>query len=236
MDAKSTTAPDSAGEHQDTRPRRVAIVDDDPVVRAHFRDIVTRCSGLTVGGEAGSVLEAMSLIETDPDLFLLDLGLPDGSGLDVIAPIRARTNARVLVVTTFGDRETVVQALQAGADGYLLKDSEAAVILAGIEATLAGGAPISPAAAVYLLDLFRGGARDHVDDAPEQSSQSSLTPRELDLLKLFATGASYKEAARALEISPLTVGNYVKSIYRKLAVNSRGEAVYEAISGGHIKL
>lgn len=214
-------------------PRRIAIVDDDPVVRAHLRDIVTRCSSLIAAGEAGSVAEAMSLIATDPDLFLLDLGLPDGSGLDVIPAIRARSKARVLVVTTFGDRATVVQALKAGADGYLLKDSEAGVILAGIEATLAGGAPISPAAAVYLIDMFRASA---VEIADAGQDQASLTPRELELLKLFATGASYKEAARTLDISPLTVGNYVKSIYRKLAVHSRGEAVYEAISGGHIRL
>lgn len=227
------TASEHQTEEQGVRPRRIAIVDDDPVVRAHFRDIVARCSTLVVAGEAGSVLEAMSLIETDPDLYLLDLGLPDGSGLDVVPTIRTRSKARVLVVTTFGDRETVVRALQAGADGYLLKDSEAGVILAGIEATLAGGAPISPAAAVYLLDVFRVSADDRVGVVPDQPS---LTPRELELLKLFATGASYKEAARALEISPLTVGNYVKSIYRKLAVNSRGEAVYEAIAGGHIKI
>jgi DNA-binding NarL/FixJ family response regulator len=136
------------------------------------------------------------------------------------------------MVTTFGDRETVVAALRAGADGYLLKDSNAATILAGIEATLAGGAPVSPAAAVYLLDSLR---------APEAAPQPAeggvfLTPREIELLKLFAKGASYKEAARSLEISPLTVGNHVKSIYRKLAVNSRGEAVYSAMRSGQLKV
>jgi DNA-binding NarL/FixJ family response regulator len=107
------------------------------------------------------------------------------------------------------------------------------VILSGIEATLAGGAPISPAAAVYLLETLRGPTQDSlVSDA----TPSVLTPRERELLKLFAKGTSYKEAARMLEISPLTVGNFVKSIYRKLAVNSRGEAVYRAVSAGHIKL
>jgi len=214
-------------------PHRVVIVDDDPVVRAHFRDIVGAQPSLILAGEADGLAGAAALLEGDPDIFLLDLGLPDGSGLDLIPVIREKTRARVLVITSFGDRETVVQTLQAGADGYLLKDSDPGVILAGIEATLDGGAPISPAAAVYLLDTLRApapGAPDLAPDAPV------LTPRESELLKLFAKGASYKEAARILEISPLTVGNFVKSIYRKLAVNSRGEAVYQAVAAGHIKL
>lgn len=212
---------------------RVVIVDDDPIVRAHFRDIVSTQSSMVVTGEADCLATAIHLIDREPRLFLLDLGLPDGSGLDLIPIIRARSNARVLIVTSFGDRETVVQALQAGADGYLLKDSDAGVILAGIEATMAGGAPISPAAAVYLLETLRAPATS-VGDAAKESS--ILTPREQQLLKLFAKGTSYKEAARILDISPLTVGNFVKSIYRKLAVNSRGEAVYQAVTAGHIKL
>lgn len=212
---------------------RVAIVDDDPVVRAHFRDIIATQPTLALAGEADCLSAAMPLLETSPDIFLLDLGLPDGSGLDLVPVIRAKTKAHVLIVTSFGDRETVVQALQAGADGYLLKDSDAGVILSGIEATLAGGAPISPAAAVYLLDTLRHPPQDAAKPAADASI---LTPRESELLKLFAKGASYKEAARALDISPLTVGNFVKSIYRKLAVNSRGEAVYQAVAAGHIKL
>lgn len=212
---------------------RVVIVDDDPVVRAHFRDIVGKQPALTLAGEADCLAGAMGLLAVDPDIFLLDLGLPDGSGLDLIPVIRASCEARVLVVTSFGDRETVVRALRAGADGYLLKDSDSNVILSGIEATLVGGAPISPAAAVYLLDTLRAPAQGAT---ASDLDTSLLTPRESELLKLFAKGASYKEAARVLEISPLTVGNFVKSIYRKLAVNSRGEAVYQAVAAGHIKL
>lgn len=223
---------DNSASSADERKQRVVIVDDDHVVRTHFREIIARQPTLSVAGEADCIASAMALIEESPHLFLLDLGLPDGSGLDLIPIIRTRCKAHVLVVTSFGDRETVVRALQAGADGYLLKDSDAAVILAGIDATLSGGAPISPAAAVYLLETFR--APSHIEKAASESQV--LTPREIELLKLFARGASYKEAARDLEISPLTVGNFVKSIYRKLAVNSRGEAVYQAVAAGHIKL
>ena len=213
-------------------PSRIMIVDDDPIVSAHFNDIVRSSPNLEVAGIASSLAAARQQISCKPHLTLLDVGLPDGSGLTIIPELKASHATLVLMVTTFGDRETVVAALRAGADGYLLKDSNAATILAGIEATLAGGAPVSPAAAVYLLDSLR---------APEAAPQPAeggvfLTPREIELLKLFAKGASYKEAARTLETSPLTVGNHVKSIYRKLAVNSRGEAVYSAMRSGQLKV
>jgi DNA-binding NarL/FixJ family response regulator len=165
------------------------------------------------------------LIALQPDLFLVDVGLPDGSGLDLIADVKAGSPAKALVLTMFGDRDTVVAAVQAGADGYLLKDSSDAVICDGIAVTLQGGAPLSAAAAVFLLDRLR---RDPVAPPAASARADDLTEREIELLRLFARGLSYKETARELDISPLTVGNYVKSIYRKLAVNSRGAAVYAA--------
>lgn len=208
------------------------MVEDDPVVREHFIEIISRASNLDLVGVAPSLGKAADLIAKNPDLFLVDIGLPDGSGLDFIPKIKAGCDAKALVVTSFGDRETVVSAVRAGADGYLLKDSSAAVILDGIEVTLEGGAPISSAAAVYLLDRLRNAPEIEVA-APENSG---LTPREVELLELFAKGESYKDAARTLGISPLTVGNHVKSIYRKLAVHSRGEAVYEAIKTGQLSI
>ncbi len=215
-------------------PSRIMIVDDDPVVSNHFCEIVRLCARLELVAVAGSLSCARAELSKAPDLVLLDIGLPDGSGLSIIADIKSRPNVCVLVVTTFGDRETVVAALRAGADGYLLKDSNAATVLAGIEATLAGGSPISPAAAVYLLESLRGPAPAEPDAI--RPGTSFLTAREIDLLKLFARGASYKEAAKTLDISPFTVGNHVKSIYRKLAVNSRGEAVYSAMKSGQLKV
>jgi DNA-binding NarL/FixJ family response regulator len=211
---------------------RIAIVDDDPIVRDYLIEIVTGASELDVAGVAGSLGKARGLIELSPDLFLVDVGLPDGSGLDFVPEAKASGSIKVLVLTSFGDRETVVTAIRAGADGYLLKDSSAAVILDGIRATLAGGAPVSSAAAVYMLEQLRGtslvAAADDLD--------CGLTTREVELLEVFAKGASYKEAARILGISPFTIGNHVKSIYRKLAVHSRGKAVYEAVKTGQLKL
>lgn len=212
--------------------RSIAILEDDPNVARHFREIIETAADLSLCGMAGSLAEARELLSLTPDLFLTDIGLPDGSGLNFIPDIKARLpDCRILVITAFGDRDTVVTALNAGADGYLLKDSSTAVILDGIQATLDGGAPISPSAAVYLLERLRAP-----EAAPTVPGDERLTPREVELLELFARGQSYKAAGRALGISPLTVGNHVKSIYRKLQVHSRGEAVYEAVRRRQLSL
>lgn len=211
---------------------RIAIVDDDAIVRDYLIDIVTGAGELDLAGIAPNLVKARELLALEPDLFLVDIGLPDGSGLDFVPEVKAAGSARVLVLTSFGDRETVVNAIRSGADGYLLKDSTPAAILDGIRVTLAGGAPVSSAAAVYMLEQLRSLPLVAV----AEEGDSGLTPREVELLGVFAKGSSYKEAARILGISPLTVGDHVKSIYRKLAVHSRGEAVYEAIKTGQLKI
>ncbi|MCB2065660.1 MAG: response regulator transcription factor [Erythrobacter sp.] len=216
---------------------RIAILDDDPAIREHLTDIVTSRPEYDLAGTAPTIARARDLVvRKQPDLFLVDVGLPDGSGIDFIQFAKAQRDCKVLMITSFGDRETVVRALEAGADGYLLKDASATAIVEGIAATLAGGAPISPAAAAYLLERLQGekpAARASGDD---EADASRLTAREIELLEVFARGMSYKVAARALDISPLTVGNHVKSIYRKLAVHSRGEAVYSALRNGQLTL
>lgn len=217
----------------DTTPRRIAILEDDPFIREHFIEIIGSTSDLSVCAVAASISETPLLIEARPDLLLADIGLPDGSGLDVLPSIKAATGCKALIITAFGDRDTVVTALGAGADGYLLKDSAPSVILDGVRVTLEGGAPISAAAAVYLLERLRANPEPIISEA---GAKEHLTQRETELLAVFARGSSYKEAARILGISPLTVGNHVKSIYRKLAVNSRGEAVYEAVRQGKLDM
>ena len=216
-----------------TEPKRIALLEDDVNVAAHFVDIIASDSGLSLDTQAGSIAEALAILERNVDLVLTDIGLPDGSGLDFIRTLKAARDCKILVVTAFGDRDTVVAALRAGADGYLLKDSTPETILDGIHVTLMGGAPISASAAVYLLDRLR---QSDVEKAPLAFAAESLTRREVELLTVFARGQSYKEAARSLGISPLTVGNHVKAIYRKLEVTSRGEAVYVAMRRGQLHL
>ncbi|MCY1672645.1 response regulator transcription factor [Novosphingobium sp. SL115] len=206
-------------------PARIAIIEDDPVVRQYFMRIIASDTGYDIVGIAPDIATGRALIRLKPDLFLMDIGLPDGSGYDLVPEIKAGSQAKALVISAFGDRDTVVRALSAGADGYLLKDSTPAQVLDGIAITLAGGAPVSPAAAVYLLDLLRNPPVTSEQPASTVSDER-LTPRETDLLRAFSEGKSYKEAARALGISPHTVGNHVKSIYRKLEVTSRSEALF----------
>jgi DNA-binding NarL/FixJ family response regulator len=212
---------------QPSAPVRIAIIEDEPAVRRYFMQIMGMAEGYDVTAMAPDLATGRGLIALQPDLFLMDIGLPDGNGYDLVPEIKAGSAAKVLIISSFGDRDTVVKALGAGADGYLLKDSTPQQILDGIAITLDGGAPVSPAAAVYLLDLLRasppalqGAAADAPDDR--------LTSRETELLRAFAEGKSYKEAARALGISPHTVGTHVKAIYRKLEVNSRSDAIRQA--------
>ncbi len=218
-------------------PRRIGILEDSLPVREHFEHILASAEDLCLAGTAVCLADLPALIASQPDLILTDLGLPDGSGLDHIPAIKA-AGIRSLVITAFGDRETVVTAFSAGADGYLLKDAPTEQILDGIRVTLDGGAPISAAAAV--LEKLRAplpatATKASVATAPEKTPET-LTPRETELLTLFSRGHSYKSAARELGISPLTVGDHVKAIYRKLAVNSRGEAVFAAVQRGQLTL
>ena len=211
------------------QPRRIGVLEDSGPVRDHFLHIIDEAEDLTLCGVATCLGETSALLATQPDLVLTDLGLPDGSGLDFIPLVKA-AGARSLVITAFGDRNTVLAALSAGADGYLMKDSPTQAVLDGIRVTLDGGAPISAAAAVFLLERFREPV---VVAAP---AAERLTPRETELLTLFSRGYSYKSAARELGISPLTVGDHVKAMYRKLEVNSRGEAVFAAVRRGQLRL
>lgn len=217
-----------------SRTKRVAIIEDDPNLLDHFISIVSEVVDLDLAGVASSLTDARKLIRLNPDLFLVDIGLPDGSGLDLVPVIKESLDAKVLIVTSFGDRQTVVSAIRAGADGYLLKDSSAEEIVDGIEVTLAGGAPVSATAAVYLLERLRNG--EELVEPAESDEDMQLKEREIELLNLFARGLSYKEAASAMGIAPLTINNYVKSIYSKLAVHSRSEAVYEALKTGQLKI
>ena len=212
---------------QPTASVRIAIIEDEPAVRRYFMQIMGMAEGFDVIAMAPDLATGRGLIGLQPDLFLMDIGLPDGNGYDLVPEIKAGCTAKVLIISSFGDRDTVVKALGAGADGYLLKDSSPQQLLDGIGITLDGGAPVSPAAAVYLLDLLRAQSpvpQGAADDAPDDR----LTARETELLRAFADGKSYKEAARVLGISPHTVGTHVKAIYRKLEVNSRSDAIRQA--------
>jgi DNA-binding NarL/FixJ family response regulator len=162
------------------------------------------------------------------DIALVDLGLPDGSGIDVIKAIRQRQpQCDVMVISVFQDEELVLRAIEAGAAGYLLKDSAPADIVASIRALRAGGAPINPMIARLLLDRLR--RRDATRQTPRRPAGAlALSEREIEILRIVAKGLSLAEIGKLLGISVNTVKTHVKRIYHKLAVRSRTEAIFEA--------
>src|SRR5262245_56567381 len=171
-----------------------------------------------------------------PDVLLTDLGLPDGSGVDLIRAVRELGGGtQCMVITIFGDEQHVVSGIEAGALGYLLKDGSAEYIGDSIMEMLDGGSPISPAIARHLLKRFRP-AGPAASPAIDPDTLPRLSPREHEVLTLIVKGFSYAESARLMGVSSHTVTTHVRAIYRKLEVHSRGEAVYEALQLGLVKL
>lgn len=213
---------------------RVLVVEDEPGFLQRFCDAVAGEVALTLCGSATSVAGALALVDTlSPDVVLVDLGLPDGNGVDVIRHATAGQSAcDVLVVTMFGDDGHVIDSIRAGATGYLLKDALPQDIASSILQVRAGGSPISPAIARRVLQSFRlldTPARGEIVPPIESIPRASpLSDRETQILRLVAKGLNFKEVGVVLSISPYTVVTHVKRIYQKLAVHSRGEAVYEA--------
>ncbi len=202
----------------------ILIVEDDPNFRVRFAEIVQSCAEFELIGAVGTCAEAfVSLKRAKPDVLLCDLGLPDGDGADIVREAhRTYPALDAMVITVFGDEAHVMRSLEAGATGYLLKDSLPEDIIATIKLLHDGGSPINPIIARRLLQRF-GGAPAAL--APEGVT---LSERERDVLQLVAKGFRATEIADLLKISHHTVASHIKNIYRKLAVSSRGEAVYEA--------
>lgn len=212
----------------------VVVVEDDPLVAAHVARGVAAHDSLSLIATAGTIAEARALLDQPVDLFILDLALPDGSGIELIEALRARDaqEPRILVLSVLGDEETVLAAVLAGADGYLLKDMDSLDIGQQAADALTGAAPLSPSIAAYVLRRLRRQPEPQKTDSPD----STLSPREIELLQFLARGYSNKQTAEALSLSPYTVGDHVKSIYRKLRVSSRGEAMTRAYRSGLLRL
>ena len=215
----------------------VMLVEDDPAFLARFCGIVASAPELRLIAAVSDLAAARQLLATQaPDVLLTDLGLPDGSGIDVIRETaRAHPGTDIMVVSVFGDEEHVVASIEAGATGYVLKDSLPDEFVALIRELRAGGSPISPLIARKLLRTFRTAQPAPATTpagAAQAAAEAGLTPREAEVLGMVAKGFSFAEVARLLEMSPHTVTAHVKKIYQKLAVHSRGEAVYEATRMG----
>lgn len=208
-----------------TRPARIGIVEDDEHLRAYLCDVVASSDDLKVAFAEGTIAGALRGFETHSiDLCLVDLQLPDGNGADLVRHLKSVRDVKCLILTVLGDRTSVIAALDSGADGYLLKDTQPLSLVGNIISALDGYAPISPQAAHFLLDLYQQNSQGVGSGAGE----ARLTAKEQDVLKLFSRGLSYREAGDVLGISEHTIRDHVKSIYRKLRVHSRSEAIFEA--------
>lgn len=212
----------------------VLVVEDDAPTREYFAEALSGQDEHYAVDTAASVGEAFAALErSTPDVLLVDLGLPDGSGLDLIRRARSmQKDVLPLVITVFGDESSVIGALEAGAQGYLLKSEAPPDLRQCVRQVLDGGAPISPGIASYLLRRFRDDGSHEIGDA----DRLHLTPRERQVLHFMVQGLPYQDAAEKLGITRNTVASYVKKIYQKLEVGSRGEAVYEALSQGIVTI
>jgi DNA-binding NarL/FixJ family response regulator len=213
-------------------PASILVVEDEPEFLRAYCEAITREPDFRLTGAVTTLAAALAIVEQAvPDVLVVDLGLPDGNGADLIRrAARLRPDCDALVVTVFGDDQHVIGAIEAGATGYLLKDSPPGELARCIRELRAGGAPISPSIARRLLARMRAPA-----DKPAAAQSSPLSEREAEILRLVAKGLSFAEVASALGISAHTVVAHVKKIYRKLAVHSRGEAVFEATQLGLLK-
>jgi len=215
---------------------QVALVEDD----VHFREAmgiaIAEASGMELVRMAANRAQGLELLtQTPADVLLVDLGLPDGSGIDIIrASQTAWPGCAVMVSTTFGDEAHVLQSIEAGATGYLLKDSSANKIVEEIRSLHSGGSPISPLIARQILMRFRpdGTPAPATPDARRNRPRVTLSAREKEVLELFTKGFSYDEIAKLMQISRHTVRTFVRRIYAKLEVGSKAEAIYEAHNQG----
>ena len=207
---------------------RVFLVDDHTVVRQGLRLILEDAPDMVVVGEAGTAAEALSrLPAARPDVVLLDIHLPDQSGVEVAQALQARLpETRIIILTVSERQEDVRAALQAGAQGYLLKSASAEDVVRAVRQVVAGGAVLPPEVAARLLEEMRRPPTSAADPV------ASLTPRERDVLRLMALGFSNKEIARQLGVSENTVKTHVRHILAKLNARSRVEAAMHALRAG----
>ena len=204
---------------------RVLVADDHPIVRAGIVGLLSAAADIDVVGEAVDGLDAVRLAaEVQPDLVLMDLRMPTLDGAEATARIiSARPAAKVLVLTTYETDEHILGAIEAGASGYLLKAAPEAEILAGVRSVVAGETVLAPSIAAKLVSRVR---QDATSAAP------SLSPRELEVLRLVAEGRSNPEIARKLFIGEATVKTHLLHVFEKLGVNDRTRAVTRAMELG----
>ncbi|HYD80335.1 MAG TPA: response regulator transcription factor [Paucimonas sp.] len=231
-------------------PVTVLLVEDDALTRRALSLAIESDPYFKLAACFDSVAPALEwLAEYSADILLTDLGLPDGTGIDIIhACVRAHPRCDIMVVTMSSDEANVLACIEAGASGYVLKDAGRLDVVRALKDLRAGGAPMSPAIARMVLARVRGKKRAVPQPEAEAEAETeagveaevidtpALTKREATILDLIARGDTYGEVAKLLEVSVGTVQTHIKNIYSKLSVHSRGEAVFEAHRRGLLQM
>jgi DNA-binding NarL/FixJ family response regulator len=223
----------------DQTPRvTVALVEDDQSMRDRLSRVIADNSLLTLVYSAVDAADITEWLENhQPDVLLVDLDLPDASGISVITQTKRRFPAiEIMVLTLFGDETNMISAFEAGASGYLLKDGTEDGLATHIMNLHAGGSPMSPIIARQLLQRLKPPT-DSVKTADQKvasvaSVDDRLSPKEAEVLSLLSRGYTYLELAKIQSVKITTVHTHVRSIYSKLAVNSKTQAVFEARQRG----
>lgn len=216
---------------------RVALVEDDVDFQMALTAAIADAPDMVLAGVASTRAQGLTMLDqAQADVLLVDLGLPDGSGIDVIRAAEALwPDCAIMVNTVFGDETHVMRAINAGASGYLLKDSTPEEMVSEIRSLRDGGSPISPRIARQILTRFRQPA---VLAAPPEVQRDSdkqpaaLSAREREVLEYISKGFTADEIAGLIAVSRNTVPTYVRRIYKKLEVSSKAEALYEARASG----
>jgi DNA-binding NarL/FixJ family response regulator len=215
---------------------QVALVEDDVEVQSAIMAAVHASPDMHIACVASTCAAGLLALQQPPaDVLLVDLGLPDGTGIDVIRAASVLwPSCAVMVCTTFADEAHVLQSIEAGASGYLLKDGAAGDMLNEIRSLHGGGSPISPLIARQILTRFRATptAAPDVVAAPNDNAAAALSAREKEVLELITKGFTAEEIAQLILVSQHTVQTYVRRIYSKLKVKSKAEAIFEARSLG----
>jgi len=211
-------------------PLRVVIADDQPMMRAGFKSVLESAGDITVVGEAENGVEAVSLARAQrPDVVLMDIRMPVMDGIEAT---RRLPDQRVLILTTFGLDDYIIDALRAGASGFLLKDAPTHDVLAAVRAVAAGDAVLSAAVTRQLLDQV--GRRLPAAVSRDAHGLAGLTDREEEVLGMLAAGLSNAEIAAAMVVSEATVKSHVSRILGKLGLRDRVQAVIYAYETGLI--
>ncbi|MCW8038055.1 MULTISPECIES: response regulator transcription factor [Acinetobacter] len=219
-------------------PVPVLVVEDEEIIQLRLRKILLDLGyAKDVLLFAKNVKEAFDILQQQPiSLALIDLGLPDGHGTEIIEKIRAyESNALILVISAWSTQESLFSAIKAGATGYVLKERDDAEVLLSIRSILRGGAPIDPFIAREILKqiaVLETEPQTEVETSSNDADQGLLTIREKEILGLVAQGLSNREIAEKLFVSRYTVESHIKHIYRKLSVTKRTKAVSTARSLG----